>query len=158
MSGTKLPVTQSKQQSEAELQAQAEQQLERLVQEVRALEGYYQELTQREQSASNALSETRSAIDAVDGLAKNPKSEVLLPIGAGILLPLKEVEAKKYLISVGAGVAIEKDVPSVRAFLATRQKEIQQAVTALEQQRREIGTRLDAGKSALQQITGQSVD
>jgi prefoldin alpha subunit len=161
LSGSKLPVgsaTQSRRQqaSETELQAQAEQQFERLVQEVRVLEGYYQEATSRVQSASDALTETRSAIEAVDGLAKSPKSEVLLSIGAGILLPLKEVEAKKYLISVGAGVAIEKDVLSVRAFLETRQKEIQQAVSMLEQQRREIGTRLEAGKSALQQITGQS--
>jgi len=120
------------------------------------LEGYYQEATDRTQSAFDALNETRSAIDAVDGLAKSPKSEVLLSVGAGVLLPVKEVEVKKYLISVGAGVAIEKDVPAVRAFLEARQKEIQQAVTMLEQQRREIGTRLEAGRSALQQITGRS--
>ena len=156
MSGTKLPISsQSKKPSEAELQAQAEQQLDRLVNEVRLLEGYYQEVTVREQSASNALTETRSAIEAIDGLSENPKSEVLLPIGAGILLPLKDVETRKYIVSVGAGIAIEKDVVAVRNFLDERQKEVQSAVTGLAQQRREIGSRLEAGKSALRQITGQ---
>ena len=150
--------TQSRRQqtSETELQAQAEEQYDRLVQEVRVLESYYQEATSRLQSASDALNETRSSIEAVDGLAKSPKSEVLLSIGSGVLLPMKEVEVKKYLISVGAGIAIEKDVTSVRAFLDARQREIQQAVSMLEQQRREINTRLEAGKSALKQITGQS--
>ena len=146
----------SKKPSDEELHAQAEQQLERLVNEVRVLEGYFQEVTARAQSASNALSETRSAIEAIEGLSASSKSEVLLPIGAGILLPLKDVESKKYLVSVGAGVAIEKDMTSVKVFLEDRQKEVQSAVSALEQQRREIGSRLEAGKSALRQITGDS--
>jgi len=137
------------------MQAQAEQQLERLVNEVRLLESYYQEVTVREQSASNALTETRSALEAIDGLTNAPKSEVLLPIGAGILLPLKDVETRRYLVSVGAGVAIEKNVESVRTFLEERKKEVQSAVSALAQQRREIGSRLEAGKNALRQITGQ---
>jgi prefoldin alpha subunit len=135
---------------------QAEQQLNQLVSEIRVLEAYYNEIVSRIQAATAALSDVRSAIQAVDGLAQNQKQEMLFPIGGGLLLPLNDVEAKRLIVSVGAGVAIEKDLDSSKAFLQARQKEVERAVGALEQQRREIGSRLEAGRSMLQQITGQS--
>jgi prefoldin alpha subunit len=158
LSGSRLPISgaSQKQASERDLQERAERQLNNLVSEIRLLESYYQEVVAREQAVSDALTETRSAVEAIDGLAKNPKAEVLLPLGAGILLPAKELEPKKYVVSVGSGVAIEKDVDSARTFLQSRQKELESGISSLEQQRREIGSRLEAGRSALKSITGQA--
>ena len=70
--------------------------------------------------------------------------------------PVSEIEAKTLILSVGAGVAVEKDLNSCKAFLQAREKELEKAISALEQQRREIGSRLDSGRAVLQRITGQS--
>jgi prefoldin alpha subunit len=135
---------------------QAEQQLNQLVSELRTLEAYYNEIVSRIQAASSGASDFRAAIQAVDALIQNPKSDLLVPIGGGLLLPVNEVSAKSLVLSVGAGVAIEKDLDSCKAFLMAREKELERALSALEQQRREIGSRLESGRAVLQKITGQS--
>ena len=135
---------------------QAEQQLNQLVSEIRILESYHNEIMTRMQSASAALSDMRSAVQSIDGLAQNSSGDFLLPIGAGLLLPASNLDSKKLILSVGAGVAIEKDFDSAKAFLMAREKELEIAINSLEQQRREVSSRLDAGKDLLQRITGQA--
>jgi prefoldin alpha subunit len=158
LSGTRIPPSalgSSRKPTEQELQAQAEQQLNQLVGEIRVLEAYYQEVTSRLQAASVALNDARSALDALTGLSKNPKNEVLLPIGGGLLVPAKDLDVTKVVVSVGAGTAIEKNVQSATQYLEAREKELQNALTSLDKQRREIGSRIEAGRAALQEITGQ---
>ena len=135
---------------------QAEQQLNQLLNEIRLLETYYNEVSGRLQMASAALSETHSAIQAIDGLDQNPKAELLVPIGGGLLLPTTNSEVKTVILNVGAGVAIEKDFNSAKAFLQTHEKDLEKAMSSLEQQRREIGSRLEAGRSILQRLTSQA--
>lgn len=137
-------------------QEQAEQQLNQLVGEIRVLEAYYNEIVSKIQSASVGISDARSSMESIDSLVKNPGGEFLLPLGSGLLLPANNLNAKKIIVSVGAGVAIEKDFDSAKTFLISREKELETALKALEQQRREIGSRLDAGRGLLQQITGQN--
>ena len=108
------------------------------------------------QAASNGLTEFRVAIQAVDTLNQGQKNDLLIPIGGGLLLPVPEVETKRVILSVGCGVAIEKDLDSAKAFLQAREKELERAVSALEQQRREIGSRLESRRPFCKQLTGQS--
>lgn len=137
-------------------QEQAEQQLNQLVQEIRVMESYYNEVVARIQNTSAAQSDVRSTIQSIDGIAQNPNGEYLLTIGGGLLLPTSNLESKRFVLSIGAGVAIERDFDSAKAFLQARDKEYGAALNALEQQRRELGSRLEQGKNFLQQITGQS--
>src|SRR5580704_1548273 len=120
MSRSNSPITQSPPQLTEE---QAEQQLNQLVSEIRTLEAYYNEIVSRIQAASGGLSDFRAAIQGVDALIQNPKSELLVPIGGGLLLPVNNIEAKSLILSVGAGVAIEKDLNSCKVFLQAREKE-----------------------------------
>lgn len=135
---------------------QAEQQLNQLLNEIRMLETYYNEIVSRIQVASAGLNETRMAIQALEGLDQNPKIEMLIPIGGGLLLRTENSESKKIILSVGAGVAIEKDYNSAKVFLQAHEKDLEKALTSLEQQRREIGSRLDSGRSILQRLTTQA--
>lgn len=137
-------------------QEQAEQQLNQLVGEIRVLESYYNEIVGKIQTATAGIADTRSSIEAINTLSKNPSGDFLLPLGSGVLLPTSGLIAKTTIVSVGAGVAIEKNLDSSKAYLLAREKEFGAALSALEQQRREIGSRLDAGRTLLQQITGQS--
>ena len=137
-------------------QEQVEQQLNQLVSEIRLLEQYNNEISQKIQSASAEYSDMRSAIQSIDGLAQNANGDFLIPIGGGLLLPASNLSPKKLILSVGAGVAIEKDLDSAKAFLQAREKEYDAGLNTLDQQRREISSRLDAGRNLLRQITGQS--
>jgi prefoldin alpha subunit len=135
--------------------SQLEQKLNQLVAEVRLLEAYYQEVEIREQTASAALADTRSAQEAIGALSSSSESDVLVPIGGGVLLPAKAPPARKLIVNVGANVALEKSPDSAKVFLQNRQAELEKAVTALEQQRRELAARLDAGRAAIQQMAQQ---
>jgi prefoldin alpha subunit len=148
-----LPIYNSQNQMTEE---QAERQLNQLVSEIQTLEAYYNDIVNRIQAASAGLSDFRAAIQAVDALSQSPKTDLLIPIGGGLLLPVSDVEAKRLILSVGAGVAIEKDLDSSKAFLQAREKELERAASALEQQRREIGSRLESSRAVLQRLTGQA--
>ncbi|MGA2874685.1 MAG: prefoldin subunit alpha [Nitrososphaerales archaeon] len=137
-------------------QEQVEQQLNQLVSEIRLLEQYNNEISQKIQSASAEYSDMRSAIQSIDGLAQNANGDFLIPIGGGLLLPASNLSPKKLILSVGAGVAIEKDLDSAKTFLQAREKEYDAGLNTLDQQRREISSRLDAGRNLLRQMTGQS--
>jgi len=150
---TTLPIFNSQNQMTEE---QAERQLNQLVSEIQTLESYYNDILSRIQAASAGLSDFRAAIQAVDALMQSQKNDLLIPIGGGLLLPVSDVEGKHLILSVGAGIAIEKDLESSKAFLQAREKELERAANALEQQRREIGSRLESSRAVLQRLTGQA--
>ncbi|HYB03945.1 MAG TPA: hypothetical protein VED17_05765, partial [Nitrososphaerales archaeon] len=114
-----LPVFNSQPQMTEE---QAERQLNQLVTEIQTLEAYYNDIVSRIQAASAGLSDFRAAIQAVDVLMQSSKNDLLIPIGGGLLLPVSDVEGKRLILSVGAGVAIEKDLDSSKVFLQAREK------------------------------------
>ncbi len=139
---------------DANVQAQqAQEKFNQLVQEVRLLESYYQEILSRQQAMSAGILETRAALEALDGLSTSEKTELLIPVGGGTLLPVSAAPVEKLVVSLGAGVAVEKDVTSTKAFLTSRRQELEKAVSTLEEQRKEIGSRLEAQKTALQRMT-----
>jgi prefoldin alpha subunit len=137
-------------------QEEAEQQLNQLLSEIRILESYYNEIVARIQAASAGLSDIRLSVRSVEALAENQGKEFLLPIGGGLLLPSEKVNSKKLIVNVGGGVLMEKNLDSAKAFLITREKELESAMNSLEKQRREIASRLETGRNILQQITGQT--
>lgn len=157
MSGRQnLPIINSPSPQNQITEEQAERQLNQLVAEIQTLESYYNDVISRIQAASAGLSDFRAALQALDVLMQNQKNDLLLPIGGGLLLPVSDVEAKRLILSIGAGVAVEKDLESAKAFLQAREKELERAATALEQQRREVGSRLDSSRAVLQRLTGQA--
>jgi prefoldin alpha subunit len=135
---------------------QIQEQFNQLVAEVRLLEAYYQEITGRQQTVSAALLDTRSALEALDILSKSQKNELLVPVGAGTLIFASSEALDRIIVSVGAGVAIEKNLESAKTFLQARRQELEKAITSLESQRKEIGSRLEVGRATIQRITGSA--
>ena len=140
----------------AQDQQQIQEQFNQLVAEVRLLETYYQEVTNRQQAVSAALLDTRAALEALDALSKSEKNNLLVPLGAGSLIFATAEPLDKIIVSVGAGVAIEKSLESAKSFLQTRRQDLEKAVSSLDSQRKEIGSRLDVGRATIQRITGAS--
>lgn len=144
--------------SDREKQHEIQQQFNQLVAEVRLLEQYYQEVVTRQQSVSAALIDTRAALEALEALPISENAELLVPIGGGTLIPVDAPPVKSVVVSIGAGVALEKDRDSAKAYMQARRSELEKAVTTLEQQRKEIGSRLEVGRSTLQRIADSSAE
>jgi prefoldin alpha subunit len=148
---SKLPV--ATESATAEEQRHVQDQFNQLVAEVRMLEAYYQEVVTRQQSVSAALIDTRAALEALDALSKSNQQEILVPVGGGTLIFATAGSLDKMIVSVGAGVAIEKNLESAKSFLQSRRQDLEKGVTSLENQRKEIGSRLDVGRATIQRIT-----
>ncbi len=133
---------------------QIQEQFNQLVGEVRLLEAYYQEVVTRQQNASAALLDARAALEAIDTMSKSNNNELLVPIGGGALMYAASSNLDKFIVSVGAGVAIEKNRESAKTFLQGRRQELERAVSSLESQRKEIGSRLEVGRATIQRMTG----
>ncbi|MHB1908072.1 MAG: prefoldin subunit alpha [Nitrososphaerales archaeon] len=134
-------------------QQEIQQRFNQLVADVRVLESYYQEIVNREQTVSAVLVETRAALESYNELSKNETNELLVPIGSGSLIKATCGKIDKVVVSVGAGVAIEKAGSDAKAFLESRLKDLEKSGASLEQQRQEIASRLEVGRQTLQRIT-----
>ncbi len=139
-------------------QQEVQQQFNNLVAEVRLLESYYQEVVGRQQQVSGALIDTRAALEALEALPLADSADLLIPIGGGTLIPVQAPPIKNVVVSVGAGVAIEKNRDSAKEYLQARRSELEKAVTNLEQQRKEIGSRLEVGRATIQRIADSTAE
>ena len=126
-----------------------------LVVEIRVLEGTFNELTSRQNLLERALLETRSALDALNGLGPDPKDEVLLQIGGGAMLRSSPPATEKVLVNVGSNVVIEKAREEAVALLDSRSREVEKTVMSLISQRNEIAERLESDRQLLQTMLSQ---
>jgi len=132
-----------------------EEKLNSLVVEVRVLEGTYNELTSRQTLLERALLESRSAVEAINGLGEKPTSEVLIQIGGGAMLRASPPSTGKVLINIGASVVTEKTREEAVAILEARNSEVEKTVFSLISQRNEIAERLEADRQLLQTLLAQ---
>jgi prefoldin alpha subunit len=123
--------------------------------EVRVLEGTYNELTSRQSLLERALLESRSALEAINGLGEKPSNEVLIQIGGGAMLRVPPPATDKVLVNIGASVVTEKTKEEAVAILEARNKEVEKTVFSIMNQRNEIAERLEADRGLLQTLLAQ---
>jgi len=106
----------------------SDEQAQQLMQQMQMLETYFSDLSQREATFLGVLREATAAIEAMKSLSQKPESETLVPIGIGTYVPTKISSNSKIVLSIGAGVAVEKDFPSAINYLEAHIKEIEIAL------------------------------
>jgi prefoldin alpha subunit len=127
-----------------------EERMNRLIAESRMLESTFNELTNRQGILERMLIESRSSLETIRGVASGPTEEVLIPVGAGVLLRGSPPKADRVLMSVGANVVIEKSKEDAEKMLEGRSKDIEENIVTLLSQRNQIAQRLEADRRALQ--------
>ena len=132
------------------------EQAEQLMQQMQMLETYFSDLSQRESTFLSVLREATAAIESIQALSKNPESETLVPIGMGTYIPSKISSSSKIVLNVGAGVAVEKDIPSAINYLEARIKEIEVALQDNNAKKQDAATRLEQGKTQINQLMQSS--
>ena len=106
----------------------SEEQAQQLMQQMQMLETYFSDLSQREATFLSVLREATAAIESMKSLSQKPESETLVPIGIGTYVHTKISSNSKIVLSIGAGVAVEKDFPSAINYLEAHIKEIEVAL------------------------------
>ena len=130
----------------------SEEQAQQLMQQMQMLETYFSELSQREVTFLSVLRETTASIESIKSLSEKPESETLIPIGIGTYVPTKILSNSKIVLSIGAGVAVEKDFPSAINYLEAHIKEIEVALQDNATKKQDAAARLEQGREQINQL------
>ncbi len=130
----------------------SEEQAQQLMQQMQMLETYFSDLSQREGTFLSVLREATAAIESMKSLSQKPESETLVPIGIGTYVPTKISSDSKIVLSIGAGVAVEKDFPSAINYLEAHIKEIEVALQDNAAKKQDAAARLEQGREQLNQL------
>ena len=129
-----------------------EERINNLVAESRLLEGAFNELTARQNFLERILIESRTSVETIKGLGSANSEEVLIPIGAGVLLRSSPPKTDKMLVNIGANVVVEKGREEATKIMEGRAEQLEQNLMSLLSQRNQIAQRLDAERRALQTL------
>ncbi len=130
----------------------SEEQAQQLMQQMQMLETYFSDLSQREGTFLGVLREATAAIESMKSLSQKPESETLVPIGIGTYVPTKISSNSKIVLSIGAGVAVEKDFPSAINYLEAHIKEIEVALQDTSAKKQDAAARLEQGREQINQL------
>ncbi len=130
----------------------SEEQAQQLMQQMQMLETYFSDLSQREGTFLSVLREATAAIESIKSLSQKPESETLVPIGIGTYVPTKILSNSKIVLSIGAGVAVEKDFPSAINYLEAHIKEIEVALQDNTAKKQDAAARLEQGREQINQL------
>ena len=128
----------------------AEQQAQAMIQQMRMLESYLEEINNRENISIKAIIESKAASKATENLEKANFEDILFPIGSGLLIKLGKTPT--FLVNIGAGITIEKNEEEVKEFLDTRIKDIEEAMKTLTVQKNEMAQQYNRIRTALNTI------
>ena len=124
--------------------------MNRLLVESRMLESTFNELTNRQGMLERMLIESRASLDTVKLIGSATTDEVLIPVGAGVLLRASPPKADKVLVGIGANVVVEKTKEEAQKILEGRSKELEENIITILSQRNQIAQRLEADRRTLQ--------
>ena len=127
-----------------------EERMNRLLVESRMLESTFNELTNRQGMLERMLIESRASLDTIKEIGSAVTDEVLVPVGAGVLLRGSPPKADKVLVGIGANVVVEKTREEAEKILEGRAKNIEENIIAILSQRNQIAQRLEADRRTLQ--------
>ena len=130
----------------------SQDQAQQLLQHMQVLESYFADLNQKESTMVSVLREAASAIESIKSLKENPESYTLMPIGMGTYLQSKVSSKDKVLLSIGAGVTVEKDMDSAMNYLESRIKEIEVAIQDVSSKKQDIANKMEQVKSQMTQF------
>ena len=132
-----------------------EQDVQTLAYTAKVVEGYLNDMVARETLLSRLFTEHKAALEAIENLPEGSNVDCMLPIGGGVSVPVRIDGGTKYLVSVGAGVFLEKDRSDTIYYLNKRIQQIEQALKTTSEQRRHLEGQLDSLQERLREKLAQ---
>jgi len=133
-----------------------EERMNELIMESRLLESTYNELASRQNMLERLLIESRGSLETIKEMSSAKTGEVLVPVGAGILLRASPPKVDKVLAGIGANIVLEKRREDAEKMLEGRAKEIEESLVTILSQKNQIAQRLEVDRRALQALVDRS--
>jgi prefoldin alpha subunit len=96
------------------------------------------------------LIESRSSLETIRQIGAATTEEVLIPVGAGVLMRASPPKSDKVLVSIGSSVVVEKSKEDAEKMLEGRAKDLEENIIVILTQRNQIAQRLEADRRTLQ--------
>jgi len=136
--------------------AASEEELRKLLVEIRMMEGSANLIQTRLKVVAAALEETMIATRTLEGVKNCQKAtEALVPVGAGSFVRVELSDVQKVITGVGAGVCMEKSIDSSILDHKERQAELEKLNGSLQQQLSQILTSIEGSKNNLASLIEQ---
>ena len=132
-----------------------EEKIQGFVGELRVLEAYYNELIARENAIARVTVDNRAAMEALRNLPQESGSELLLPIGGGVLIRVQHMSPDRFVLSLGADVAIEKTKEGVMTYLGERSKELESALSNLSAQKINLENQINSKREEINNLASK---
>jgi len=132
----------------------AEEELARLLAEVRTLEGVADALRDMVVRTQAYLAELRAAGTTLEAIAGQESAEVLVPVGAGSFVWARVAKPDRAVITLGADVAVEVDVERAKEILGDRAAEAQKALQEHLSRLAEVERALEARRQRIRALAG----
>jgi len=130
----------------------SEEHAQQLMYQMQMLENYFGQLTQKEESLIRIIGEASSAIESIKSISEKPESSTLVPIGMGSFVKANISSDDKFILNLGAGVAVEKDKNSTINFIEARIKEMEVALRDTTIQKQHVMANLEQGKQEMNRL------
>ena len=133
--------------------AKEDEEIRRLLVELRLLEGTARTLQARLEVVDTALSEILIANSTLEGIKNKPKgTEALVPVGAGSFIQVELADSEKIVMGVGAGVSVEKSVNDSIESLKSRQNDLEKLRMSLQEQLAQVASRIEDERRRLNDL------
>jgi prefoldin alpha subunit len=130
-----------------------EEELRQLAVEQRLLEQTVDALQSRINMVNAVLTDLTYANVALEALEKEKEnSELLVPIGGGSYVKAKLGTPDKVIISVGAGVSVEKTVQETKETVKKRLEDLGKTRLSLQQQFTQVVGKIDENRQKLDKL------
>ena len=114
-----------------------------MMQQARVIEAHLNEIIAREAAVNRLLEEAKLASSAVQEVQSETEVESYVPVGVGVHMKVSVPPVKKLLISIGAGVAVERSREDTINYIESRLKEFEIALKQLMGQKQQVSLRME---------------
>lgn len=136
--------------------AAAEQKISEMVQQSKILESYLNDILTREAALTRLIGEAQLASEGLQSLSSDAPVEAMVPLGVGTYVRSTIEPVKNLLVSVGAGIAIEKSKNETISYIESKIKEFEIGIGQLNRQKEQITTRLTQIQNEINMIIQNS--
>jgi prefoldin alpha subunit len=136
--------------------AAAEQKISEMVQQSKILESYLNDILTREAALTRLIGEAQLASEGLQSLSSDAPVETMVPLGIGTYVRSTIEPVKNLLVSVGAGIAIEKSKNETISYIESKIKEFEIGIGQLNRQKEQITTRLTQIQNEINMIIQNS--
>ena len=133
-----------------------EDQLRRLVVELRLMQGSAEVLQQRLDLLSTAQTDLRVADSSLKALKDiEDGTNILVPMGGGAFIDAKLGDLSKVIVGIGAGASLEMDQEAALEDVSNRLSEVEKAAQSVQQQLEQILGQMQIHQDGINRLSAE---